>query len=207
MFLEKVFIRANPVAATSPSVDLAVYFESLCPDSIRSGWDFHMLSPVVICNFGFPFLIFTWDFVKLRFVSHDVPSAWRLFGQDLRISYKPFGKASVSGICEIQQSSSPVSICWLELFSLSGCLFVCLHGDISIYLHRMIFRPYIFRDEYLQKEKDKDTHTQTKTNTKCFQDPMYAIFIKSSGFKDLKYYIGCLLVMTKTKTKTWFMHY
>ena len=30
---------------------------------------------------------------------------------------------------------------------------------------------------------------------------MYAIFIKSRGFKDLKYYIGCLLVMTKTKTK------
>ena len=55
------------------------------------------------------------------------------------------------------------------------------------------------RDEYLQK--DKDTHTQTKTNTKCFQDPMYAIFIKSRGFKDLKYYIGCLLVMTKTKTR------
>ena len=59
------------------------------------------------------------------------------------------------------------------------------------------------RDEYLQKDKykDKDTHTQTKTNTKCFQDPMYAIFIKSRGFKDLKYYIGCLLVMTKTKTR------
>ena len=54
-------------------------------------------------------------------------------------------------------------------------------------------------DEYLQK--DKDTHTQTKTNTKCFRDPMYAIFIKSRGFKDLKYYIGCLLVMTKTKTR------
>ena len=56
------------------------------------------------------------------------------------------------------------------------------------------------RDKYLQK--DKDTHTQIKTNTKCFQDPMFAIFFKSSGFKDLKYYIGCLLVMTKTKTKT-----
>ena len=31
------------------------------------------------------------------------------------------------------------------------------------------------RDEYLQKYKD--THTQTKTNTKCFQDPIYAIFL------------------------------
>ena len=27
------------------------------------------------------------------------------------------------------------------------------------------------------KYKDKGTHTQIKTNTKCFQDPMYAIFI------------------------------
>ena len=130
MFLEKVFIRANPVAATNPSVDLAVYFESLCPDSIRSGWDFHMLSPVVICNFGFPVLIFTWDFVKLRFVSHDVPSAWRLFGQDLRISYKPFGKASVSGICESQQSF--VDLLTSIIFTFR--LFVCLHGDISIFL-------------------------------------------------------------------------
>ena len=32
---------------------------------------------------------------------------------------------------------------------------------------------------------------------------MYAIFIKSRGFKDLKYYICCLLVMTKTKTKSY----
>ena len=38
-------------------------------------------------------------------------------------------------------------------------------------------------DKDLQKDKD----TQTKTNTKCFQDPMYAIFIKSRGFNDLKY--------------------
>ena len=43
----------------------------------------------------------------------------------------------------------------------------------------------------------KKTNTKTKThthrhkdNTKCFQDPLYAICIKISGFKDLKYYIG-----------------
>ena len=53
-----------------------------------------------------------------------------------------------------------------------------------------------------------ETNTYKKKNThihrekKCFQDPMYAISIKSRGFNDLKYYIGCLLVMTKTKTKT-----
>merc|ERR1712012_1382016 len=55
---------ASPVVE-NPSVDLTVYFESLCPDSIK-------------------------------FVSRDVPAAWRLFGPDLRISFKPFGKASWS---------------------------------------------------------------------------------------------------------------
>ena len=51
---------------------------------------------------------------------------------------------------------------------------------------------------------ETNTYKKTKTNTKCFQDTMYAIFIKSRGFKDLKYYFGTggLLVMTKTNTKT-----
>ena len=33
-------------------------------------------------------------------------------------------------------------------------------------------------DQYedLQKDKDKDTETQKQKKTKCFQDPMYAIF-------------------------------
>ena len=30
---------------------------------------------------------------------------------------------------------------------------------------------------------------------------MYAIFIESRGLKDLKYYTGSLLVMTKTRTR------
>ena len=34
---------------------------------------------------------------------------------------------------------------------------------------------------------DTKTKTQTKTNTKCFKDPMYAIFLKIIGFKDFKY--------------------
>ena len=34
---------------------------------------------------------------------------------------------------------------------------------------------------------DTKTKTQTKTNTKCFKDPMYAIFLKISGFKDFEY--------------------
>ena len=31
------------------------------------------------------------------------------------------------------------------------------------------------------------TNTQTKTNKKCFKNPMYVIFLKSTGFKDFKY--------------------
>ena len=48
-------------------------------------------------------------------------------------------------------------------------------------------------DKDLHKDYYKDKDTQTNTNTKCFQDPMYAIFFKHRGFKDLKYYIGSLL--------------
>ena len=34
---------------------------------------------------------------------------------------------------------------------------------------------------------DTYIQTHTKTNTKCFKDPMYAIFLKGRGFKDFKY--------------------
>ena len=57
------------------------------------------------------------------------------------------------------------------------------------------------RQRHTDTDKDKDTQTQTKTNTKCFEDLMYTIFFKSRGFKDLRYYIGCLLMMTKTKNQ------
>ena len=88
-----------------------------------------------------------------------------------------------------------------------------VHGNYYLHFYEIPLRSSIFseslssvddndRDEDLQKDKYKDIDTHTKTNTKCFQDPTYAIFFKSRGFKDLKYYIGSLLVMTKTKSKT-----
>ena len=56
------------------------------------------------------------------------------------------------------------------------------------------------------------TNTQTKTNTKCFKNPMYVIFLKSTGFKDFKYDMDMdmknMVVMdmdvldTKTNTNT-----
>ena len=55
-------------------------------------------------------------------------------------------------------------------------------------------------------QRQRHTHTQTKTNTKCFQDPMYAIFIKSRGFKDLKYYIG-FLWWQRQRQRHNFMHH
>ena len=39
-------------------------------------------------------------------------------------------------------------------------------------------------------KKDKDRETQTQTKTKCFQDPVYAIKLKSRGFNDFKYDIS-----------------
>ena len=36
-------------------------------------------------------------------------------------------------------------------------------------------------------DRKTNTNTKTKTNTTCFKDPMYAIFLKISGFKDFKY--------------------
>ena len=47
--------------------------------------------------------------------------------------------------------------------------------------------------------------TKTKTNTTCFKDPMYAIFLKISGFKDFKYDMDMSdmdVVDPKTNTKT-----
>ena len=59
---------------------------------------------------------------------------------------------------------------------------------------------------------DTKTNTKTKTNTTCFKDPMYAIFLKISGFKDFKYdmdmdmsdmdVVDMDVVDTKTKTNT-----
>ena len=41
--------------------------------------------------------------------------------------------------------------------------------------------------DVLDTKTNTNTKTKTKTNTKCFKDPMYAIFLKISGFKDFKY--------------------
>ena len=34
-------------------------------------------------------------------------------------------------------------------------------------------------------------HVETETKTKCPKDPAYAIFLESSGFKDIKYISHC----------------
>ena len=56
------------------------------------------------------------------------------------------------------------------------------------------------------KDKDKYTHKYTKshkyTNTKCLEDPTCAIFLKSKGFKYIKYDIhNCKIKIQKYKVQ------
>ena len=81
----------------------------------------------------------------------------------------------------------------------SVCLSVCL-SSLQDFEYRPITssqdhaRPHII---YCWAEGDVSCHlamsmthtktnTETKTNTKCFKDPMYAIFLNSRGFNDFK---------------------
>ena len=50
-----------------------------------------------------------------------------------------------------------------------------------------IFSESLSSSDDNDQDEDKDTQTQTNTNTECFQDPMYAIFLKSMRFKDIRY--------------------
>ena len=70
------------------------------------------------------------------------------------------------------------------------------------------YKPYIFWKliicwwQWPRRRLTKKTKThRQRQKLKCLRDPMYAIFFKSRGFKDLNYYIGCPLVMRKTRTK------
>ena len=108
--------------------------------------------------------------------------------------------------------NSPWSICWLALFSLIVVVVSMVTSPfISIVWCFRPYKPYIFWKliiwwwqwpRRILTERQRHTYTD-KDKYKVLPRPN-AIFIKSRGFKDLKYYIGCLLVMTKTKM---FMHY
>ena len=41
--------------------------------------------------------------------------------------------------------------------------------------------------DVLDTKTNTKTKTQTKINTKCFKNPIYVIFLKSTGLKDFKY--------------------
>ena len=91
-------------------------------------------------------------------------------------------------------------VCWLitawaEIRNLYSFVLIPLENASfwRLFSESLSFGDDIDGDKYLQKDKYKDKDTQTKTNKTCFQDPMYAIFFKSRWFKDLEYYIDCLL--------------
>ena len=88
-----------------------------------------------------------------------------------------------------------------------GCIMVT-SPFISIAWCFRPYKPYIFWKliiwwwqwpRRILTKRQRHTYTD-KDKYKVLPRPN-AIFIKSRGFKDLKYYIGCLLVMTKTKTR------
>ena len=57
---------------------------------------------------------------------------------------------------------------------------------------------------YKKTNTKTKTHRQTQanTNTKCLQDPMYALFFKSRGFEDIKYGIPSKIVHQTFSTQT-----
>ena len=92
------------------------------------------------------------------------------------------------------------------------CLFVCVSVhicDILLLLHLQaiyFLKPYHLVMTMTKTKTYKKTETKTKTQTdkdkyKVLTRPKICYFFQKQGSKDLKYYIGCLLVMTKTKTK------
>ena len=90
-----------------------------------------------------------------------------------------------------------VWIAKLSIYTALSSLFGCpawKHLHLSPLYDVLDHTNYIFseslsssddNDQDEDMQKDKDTQTQTNTNTECFQDPMYAIFLKSRGFKDI----------------------
>ena len=52
-------------------------------------------------------------------------------------------------------------------------------------------------------KKTKTIRHKRKTNTKCFQDPMYAILFKCRGFKDINYGISSIWGSTNQLFQRW----
>ena len=56
-------------------------------------------------------------------------------------------------------------------------------------------------DNDRDKDLQKKIQIQRRDTDKVLPRPIVCYIIQKQGFKDLRYYIGCRLVMTKTKTK------
>ena len=169
MFLEKVFIRANPVEATSPSVDLAVYFESLCPDSIRSGWDFVISS----CDLQFWFSSFDLHLGLCKTqvcqprCSLCLETFWPRSQDLIQAIWQSFGKWNLRKSAFQQQSCVDLLTSIIFTFRLFVCLSPWWHLHLSPSNDVLDHTNLIFWKLMTMTETNtyKMTNTKTKTHT------------------------------------------
>ena len=96
-------LSLSNAAAGEPTAELTVYYEALCGDSIKFLFSF---SPLLrTFNHLYIYNLEELIFSAPSFVTTQLTPAWEMFGEDLVINFKPFGKANVQNKTNFKTSS------------------------------------------------------------------------------------------------------